>query len=121
MTHTAPLLRYTGAAVLAVVILNLLLRTFVKLGGLVTTGLIAALVAATVAAVFRWRQQRAPSARERRTFALLYGGILGLLYLGLLVMMVWQSPPGTMAIVLYTLHYACYPLLAWLAMAPAGD
>ena len=49
---------------------------------------------------------------------LLYGGMLGLLYLGLLGMMVLQDTPSPMGLFLFSLHYLCYPVLAWLALSP---
>ncbi|MDZ4334868.1 MAG: hypothetical protein U1A62_14520 [Pseudomonas sp.] len=101
----------------AVVVLNLLLRTFVKLGGLFTTVLIAALVAAGMTLWFSWRNRRAPLQGERRRLLALYGGILALLYLGLLAMMALQDDPSPMGLAIFGLHYFCYPLMAWLFLA----
>jgi drug/metabolite transporter (DMT)-like permease len=109
---------YAAAGVIAVIMLNLLLRTFVRLGGVFTTLLIAAAIAAGLALVFHWRQGRAPSSTERWRFTLLYGGVLGLLYLGLLGMMYLQDTPSPMGLFLFSLHYLCYPVLAWLAFSP---
>jgi len=109
---------YAAAGVIAAIVLNLLLRTFVRLGGVFTTLLIAAVIAAGLALVFHWRQGRAPSSAERWRFTLLYGGVLGLLYLGLLGMMVLQDTPSPMGLFLFSLHYLCYPVLAWLAFSP---
>lgn len=103
--------------VVAVVVLNLLLRTFVKLGGLFTTVLIAALVAAGMTLWFSWRNHRAPLQGERRRLLALYGGILALLYLGLLAMMALQDDPSPMGLLIFGLHYFCYPLMAWLFLA----
>ncbi|PKM25254.1 MAG: hypothetical protein CVV09_11025 [Gammaproteobacteria bacterium HGW-Gammaproteobacteria-13] len=103
--------------VVAVVVLNLLLRTFVKLGGLFTTVLIAALVAAGMTLWFSWRNRRAPLQGERRRLLALYGGILALLYLGLLAMMALQDDPSPMGLLIFGLHYFCYPLMAWLFLA----
>jgi drug/metabolite transporter (DMT)-like permease len=105
--------RLALGGVLAVVVLNLLLRTWVKLGGLVTTVLIATLVAAGMALWFTWRNQRRPRQGERRRLLALYGGILALLYLGLLAMMALQDDPSPMGLLIFGLHYFCYPLLAW--------
>lgn len=66
--------------------------------------------------MFHWRTGRAPSNAERWRFTLLYGGVLGLLYLGLLGMMVYRTAP--MGLFLFSLHYLCYPVLAWLAFSP---
>jgi len=71
-----------------------------------------------LALVFHWRQGRAPSSTERWRFTLLYGGVLGLLYLGLLGMMVLQDTPSPMGLFLFSLHYLCYPVLTWLAFSP---
>jgi len=109
---------YAAAGIVAAIVLNLLLRTFVRLGGVFTTLLIAAVIAAGLALVFHWRQGRAPSSAERWRFTLLYGGVLGLLYLGLLGMMVLQDMPSPMGLFLFSLHYLCYPVLAWLAFSP---
>jgi drug/metabolite transporter (DMT)-like permease len=109
---------YALGGVLAAVLLNLLLRTFVRLGGVFTTLLIAAAIAAGLALLFHWREGRAPSNAERWRFTALYGGLLALLYLGLLTMMFLQDTPSPMGLLLFSLHYLCYPLLAWLAFSP---
>lgn len=118
MSQSLPVRYYAVAGVIAAVLLNLLLRTFVRLGGVFTTLLIAAAIAAGLALVFHWRTGRAPSNAERWRFTLLYGGALGLLYLGLLGMMVLQDTPSPMGLFLFSLHYLCYPVLAWLAFSP---
>lgn len=115
--NSVPVSRLALGGVLAVVALNLLLRTFVKLGGLFTTVLIAALVAAGMTLWFSWRHRRAPLQGERRRLLALYGGILALLYLGLLTMMALQDDPSPMGLVIFGLHYFCYPLMAWLFLA----
>ncbi|PKQ42866.1 hypothetical protein CXP40_04665 [Pseudomonas sp. YY-1] len=118
MSQGLPVRHYAVAGVIAAVLLNLLLRTFVRLGGVFTTLLIAAAIAAGLALVFHWRTGRAPSNAERWRFTLLYGGALGLLYLGLLGMMYLQDTPSPMGLFLFSLHYLCYPVLAWLAFSP---
>lgn len=114
---SVPVTRLALGGVVAVVVLNLLLRTFVKLGGLFTTVLIAALVAAGMTLWFSWRNRRAPLQGERRRLLALYGGILALLYLGLLAMMALQDDPSPMGLLIFGLHYFCYPLMAWLFLA----
>lgn len=109
--------RLALGSVVAVIVLNLLLRSFVKLGGLLTTVLIAALVAAGMTLWFSWRNRRAPLQGERRRLLALYGGILALLYLGLLAMMAWKDDPSPMGLLIFGLHYFCYPLMAWLFLA----
>ena len=118
MSQSLQLRYYAAAGIVVAIVLNLLLRTFVRLGGVFTTLLIAAAIAAGLALVFHWRQGRAPSSSERWRFILLYGGVLGLLYLGLLGMMVLQDTPSPMGLLLFSLHYLCYPVLAWLAFSP---
>ena len=109
-----PLTHLALAGVLAVVLLNLLLRSFVRLGGLPTTLIVAATVAGAMALCFAWRHRRAPSPGERRRLLWLYGGMLGLLYLGLLALMALKDQPSSMGLALFALHYLCYPLFAWL-------
>jgi drug/metabolite transporter (DMT)-like permease len=118
VSQSLPVRYYAVAGVIAAVLLNLLLRTFVRLGGVFTTLLIAAAIAAGLALVFHWRQGRAPSNAERWRFTALYGSVLGLLYLGLLGMMYLQDTPSPMGLFLFSLHYLCYPVLAWLAFSP---
>lgn len=118
MSQAVQLRYYALGGVIAAAVLNLLLRTFVRLGGVFTTLLIAAAIAAALALLFHWRQRRAPSNAERWRFTALYGGLLGLLYLGLLGMMVLQDTPSPMGLLLFILHYLCYPVLAWLAFSP---
>lgn len=109
---------YALSAIAAVIVLNLLLRTFVRLGGLFTTLLIASAIAIGLLLVFQWREGRAPEKGERWRLTFLYGGGLGLLYAGLLLMMTLQDTPSPMGVLLFTLHYLCYPLLTWLAFSP---
>lgn len=118
MSQQVQLRYYAIGGVIAAVILNLLLRTFVRLGGVFVTLLIAAAIAAGLALLFHWRQGRAPSNGERWRLSALYGGMLGLLYAGLLIMMTLQDTPSPMGTLLFSLHYLCYPLLAWLAFSP---
>lgn len=112
-----PVTRLAIGGVIAVILLNLLLRTFVKLGGPLTTLLIATTVAGGMALWFVWRHQRRPLQGERRRLLALYGGILALLYLGLLAMMALQDEPSPMGLLIFGLHYFCYPLMAWLVLA----
>lgn len=104
--------RYAIIGVVAAVLLNLLLRSFVKLGGVLATLVIAASVAAIMALLFAWQQRRPPTRGERRRLVWLYGGMLALLYVGLLTMMTLQDQPSPMGVVIFALHYLSYPLLA---------
>ncbi|MFZ3152282.1 hypothetical protein [Pseudomonas sp.] len=115
--HSVAVTRLALGGVLAVIVLNLLLRTFVKLGGVLSTLVVAALVASGMALWFTWRHQRRPLQGERRRLLALYGGILALLYLGLLAMMALQDDPSPMGLLIFGLHYFCYPLMAWLVFA----
>ena len=109
-----PVTHLALGGVVAVVLLNLLLRSLVRLGGLLSTLLVAATVAGAMALYFAWRHRRAPSPGERRRLVWLYGGVLGLLYLGLLALMVLKDQPGPMGLLIFALHYLCYPLFAQL-------
>lgn len=109
---SVPMIRYALGGVVAVVLLNTLLRTWMKVGGIVATLLVATCVAAAMALCFAWRTRRAPLKGERRRLVFLYGGTLGLLYLGLLAMMALQDEPSPMGMLLFAVHYLCYPLLA---------
>ncbi len=108
------MLRYALIGVVAAVLLNVLLRSFVKLGGVLATLVIAASIAALMALLFAWQQRRPPTRGERRRLVWLYGGMLALLYAGLLTMMTLQDEPSPMGIVIFILHYLAYPLLAQL-------
>ena len=94
------------------VLLNLLLRSLVRLGGLLTTLLIAAAVAAAMTLWFAASTRRAPLPTERRRLLWLYGGLLALLYLGLLGLMTLQDEPSPMGLLVFALHYLCYPTFA---------
>lgn len=115
-THVA-VSRLALSGVAAVIVLNLLLRSLVHLGGVITTLLIASAVGFGMARWFTWQQQRPPTARERLRLLGVYGGVLALLYLGLLGLMVLKDEPGPMGLLLFGAHYFCYPLLAWLTLA----
>ena len=110
-------LRYAVGGVALAVVLNLLLRSFVKLGGVFATLLIAAATAALLALAFRLIQRRAPQPGERWRIVFAYGGLLGLLYLGLLAMMTLQDTPSPMGVLLFLVHYLCYPVLAALLLS----
>ncbi|MFZ6047768.1 hypothetical protein ACFW0H_16800 [Pseudomonas sp. CR3202] len=105
-------MRYAIGGVVLATILNVLLRSFVKFGGILATLLIAAATAALLALAFRLIQRRAPAPGERWRIVLAYGGLLGLLYLGLLAMMTLQDTPSPMGVLLFLVHYLCYPVLA---------
>ncbi|MNE66131.1 hypothetical protein D3C80_1616640 [compost metagenome] len=110
-------LRYAVGGVALAVVLNLLLRSFVKVGGIFATLLIAAATAALLALAFRVIQHRAPQPGERWRIVFAYGGLLGLLYLGLLAMMTLQDTPSPMGVLLFLVHYLCYPVLAALLLS----
>lgn len=114
--HRAPITHLALGGVAAVIVLNLLVRTFAKLPGVVNTLLVASVVAGGMALWFHWQHQRRPQPSERRRLVALYGGILALLYLGLLGMMWLKDEPGPMGLLIFGMHYFCYPLLAWLAL-----
>ncbi|WP_437884129.1 hypothetical protein [Pseudomonas sp. LRF_L74] len=111
------MLRYAVAATVAVILLNLLLRSLVKVGGVFGTLVIALLVAIGLTLGFAWREGRHPTRLERWQLNLFYAAILGVLYLGLLVMMAFQQDPGFMAVALFVLHYLSYPVLMWIVLA----
>lgn len=114
--HT-PTAHLAIGGVVAVIVLNLLVRTFSKLGGVLSTLLVAALVAGGMALWFYLQHKRRPQPSERRLLIAVYGGILALLYLGLLGLMWFKDEPGSMGLFIFGLHYFSYPLLAWLALA----
>lgn len=113
----APTAHLAIGGVVAVIVLNLLVRTFSKLGGVLSTLLVAALVAGGMALWFYLQHKRRPQPSERRLLIAVYGGILALLYLGLLGLMWFKDEPGSMGLFIFGLHYFSYPLLAWLALA----
>ena len=113
-TDNASTTRLAIGGVVAVIVLNLLVRSFVKLGGVLSTLLVAALVAGGMALWFHLQHRRRPLPSERRRLIALYGGILALLYLALLGMMWLKDEPGPMGLFIFGLHYFSYPLLAWL-------
>lgn len=112
--HNVPINHLAIGGVVAVSVLNLLVRTFLKLGSVLSTLLVAALVAGGMALWFHWQHNRRPHPSERRRLVALYGGILALLYLGLLGLMWLKDEPGPMGLFIFGLHYFCYPLMAWL-------
>ncbi|MGE6791405.1 hypothetical protein ACQKFS_05195 [Pseudomonas guineae] len=116
-THRAPIIHLALGGVAAVVVLNLLLRTFAKLPGVLNTLIVAAVVAGGMALWFHLQHKRRTQPSERRRLIALYGGILALLYLGLLGLMWLKDEPGPMGLFIFGLHYFSYPLLAWLALA----
>jgi peptidoglycan biosynthesis protein MviN/MurJ (putative lipid II flippase) len=110
----APTAHLAIGGVVAVIVLNLLVRTFSKLGGVLSTLLVAAVVASGMALWFYLQHKRRPLPGERRRLIALYGGILALLYLGLLGLMWLKDEPGPMGLFIFGLHYFSYPVLAWM-------
>lgn len=113
----APVTRLALGGVAAVILLNLLLRSLVHVGGVLTTLVIAATVAGGMALWFFGQHRRAATPSERRRLLGVYAGVLALLYLGLLALMTFKDQPSPMGLLIFGLHYFCYPLLAWLALA----
>lgn len=109
---------YALAGILAAMLLNLLLRGFVRIGGVAASLCVAALVAIGVALCFAWRVRRAPSLGERWRLTALYAAGLGVLYLALLLMMSLQDSTSPMGVTLLIAHYLLYPLSLWLALSP---
>jgi hypothetical protein len=116
-TSSAPVSRLALGGVAAVIALNLLLRSFVHLGGVLTTLLIATAVAGGMALWFFAQHRRAATPSERRRLLGIYAGVLALLYIALLALMTFKDQPSPMGLVIFGLHYFCYPLLAWLVFA----
>lgn len=112
---------YALGAIAACIVLNLLARTFLKVGGVFATLLVAAVVAFGLALTFRRRTGRRPYPVERRVLVGLYALGLGLLYMGLLALMYLKEEPGLAGQLLFAAHYFAYPLLAWFALAPQRD
>ena len=69
------------------------------------------------ALLFCLQHKPRPVPSERRRLIAVYGGILALLYLSLLGLMRPKDEPGPMDLFIFGLHYFCYPLMAWLALA----
>lgn len=109
---------YAFGAVVAVAVLNLMVRAWVKLGGLPATLLVAVAVGLAVRGVFQWRNQRLPERRERWVMVAIYAAVLGVLYLGLLGMMYLKDEPGRAGHILFWLHYLCYPVLLAVCLIP---
>jgi drug/metabolite transporter (DMT)-like permease len=110
----APTAHLAIGGVVAVIVLNLLVRTFSKLGGVLSTLLVATVVASGMALWFYLQHKRRPLPSERRRLIAMYGGILALLYLSLLGMMWLKDEPGFMGLFIFGLHYFSYPVLAWM-------
>ncbi|MCQ4347755.1 hypothetical protein NGA35_10100 [Pseudomonas stutzeri] len=113
--------RYALGAVAACFLVNLLVRTLLKAGGVLATLLAATAVAFALAWTFRWQTGRRPYPVERRVLVGLYALGLGLLYAGLLALMYLKDEPGLPGQLLFAAHYLAYPLLAWIALAPERD
>lgn len=114
---SVPIRRLGLSAVVAVIVLNVLLRTFSKFGGVLVTLIVASAVAAGMALWFYAQHRRALLLGERLRLLGVYGGVLGLLYLALLALMAFKDDPSPMGLLIFGLHYFCYPLLAWLALS----
>ena len=115
-THS-PVTRLALGGVAAVIVLNLLVRSLSKLGGVASTLLIASTVAIGMALWFYWRNRRTAMPSERHRLLGVYAGALALLYAGLLALMALKDDPSPMGLLIFGLHYFCYPLLAWLVFA----
>ncbi|MCY1280727.1 hypothetical protein D9M68_475060 [compost metagenome] len=110
---------YAFAGIAVAVLLNVLLRAVIKVGGLPANLLVAALIGAGMAFCFARIVRREASLGERWRLLAIYGGTLALCYLWLVGMAAWKNPPGPAALLLYLLNYLCYPLAAWWFFRPS--
>lgn len=108
--------RYALGAILAVILLNLLVRGLLKIGGVPATLLVAILVALGLRWLFTRLEGQRPQPGTAWVLTLLYGAGLGLLYLGLWGLMWLKDEPGHMGQLIFVLHYLCYPLSLALAL-----
>lgn len=104
--------------VTAVIILNVLLRSAIKVGGLFATLIIAALVAAAMAWCFARIEKRSPNRRQRWQLITAYGGILAILYFLLIGMASFKRDPSLIVLAIVLVHYVCYPFFVWLFFSP---
>lgn len=108
-----PLTPVALAGLTAFVLLNLLLRTLLRLPGPVMTLLIASLCAGVLVLGFRLSHPHPPTGEQRRRLLLIYSAGISLLYLGLLAMVEMKEDTTLPALLIYLLHWLCYPLMAW--------
>ncbi|MBC9252010.1 hypothetical protein A9179_17195 [Pseudomonas alcaligenes] len=108
--------RYALGAILAVILLNLLARGLLRIGGVPATLLVAVLVALGLRWLYRRLEGRRPEPGAAWVLTLLYGAGLGLLYLGLWGLMWLKDEPGHMGQLLFVLHYLSYPVSLALAL-----
>lgn len=104
------LYQYALGATAAVFALNLLVRGLLKIGGLPATLLVAIVVALCLRWLFIRIEGHLPRHGEAWGLNLLYGAILGLLYLGLWGLMWLKDEPGRMGQLIFVLHYLSYPV-----------
>lgn len=114
--HHFALYRYALGAAAAVFALNLLLRGLLKLGGYPATLLAAIAVALGLRWLFARLEGHLPQRGEAWGLALLYGGVLGMLYLGLWALMWLKDEPGRMGQLIFVVHYLTYPITLGLAL-----
>lgn len=110
--------RYAAAATAACAVLNTLVRTFIKIGGIPATVLVASLVACGMAWFFQQQHQRAPHLGERLQLTACYAISMGAIYVFLWWLMSLKDEPGMPGLLLFTAHYLIYPVLAWIALSP---
>ncbi|HSC84701.1 MAG TPA: hypothetical protein VLC30_13890 [Pseudomonas sp.] len=108
--------RYALGAILAVFLLNLLVRSLFRLGGIAATLLVAILVALGLRWLFTRLEGQRPDPTQAWILSLLYGAGLGLLYLGLWGLMWLKDEPGHMGQLIFVLHYLSYPVSLALAL-----
>jgi hypothetical protein len=108
MPRRFPLYRYVLGATAAAFLFNVL-RVPLKIGGMPATLLAALLSAWALCTAFAWLEGRRPQAVERWLLAAFYSLQLGLLYLLILGLMWLKDEPGDMGLLLFFVHYLCYP------------
>ena len=116
MSRTPVLLHWALSACAAAFALNLLLRAGIRLPGPLATLLAATLVAMGVSLLFAYRYQRQPESTERRKLVVLYAAIMLFLYAALFGLMLLKDEPGPMGLLLFVLHYLCYPVALWICL-----
>ena len=118
--HPPSLLTYALIAIAMCTLLNTLVRSVLKLGGISATVVSAVVVAVGVAWLFRHQHQRPPTAIERTLLTIFYALGLGVLYALLLLLMYSKDEPGWPGIALFVGHYLIYPSLLWLSLRPTA-
>jgi O-antigen/teichoic acid export membrane protein len=109
--------KFVVAALAAALVLNVVLRVVLGLGGVAVTMGVSIAVAAMTAGWFAKSVRRAPTRQERSRFLWVYAGLLAVPFVAVGVMASSTSGPNVPGLFILFLQYIPYPAFAQVCLS----